>query len=70
MTFTFFDLVAAMRNITLLKFTAAGSDVQSYVTGVYNASRDSRTWQLQISGEPALRTWEESNTGALVISVV
>lgn len=69
MTFTFFDLVAAIREARPLKFTQSGSEIQSIANGFQAGSRDARIWQVT-TREGTVFVWNESNTGGVVISRV
>lgn len=68
MTITFFDVVSAMRERRTLRFTSAGNDVVQHVNGIICISRTARYWRIDC--ETTNFNWEESNTGAVVISAV
>lgn len=72
MTFTFFDLIAAMRNGTTLLFTWAGSNRMDQVVAVSMFGHGGRTWRLILESDDSTITWNEANTGNTgpVISVV
>lgn len=65
---TFFDIISAMRDRRVMKFTMSGSEFIGSINGVRLRSRGyPQLWALEIDGRGEL-SWDESNTLPLIVS--
>lgn len=69
MTFTFFDLVSAIRERRTLKFRTASEERLAVPVTLHNSSRDSRTWEVTVSDGTSY-LWPENNSEVTIISEV
>lgn len=68
-TFTFFDLMSALRQIRRLNFHEAAEDVVDIPIGVRAVSRNARTWEITTSSGHVFQ-WAEDNASTPIISEV